>query len=79
MYKLKGASDTWDISRSNNINYSDLDPGKYVLKIKARNYSGQVSDESEVTFTIKTPFWKSKLAMVIYIVIIILIIYINAN
>ena len=79
MYKLKGASDTWDISRSNNINYSDLEPGKYVLKIKARNYSGQVSDESEVRFTIKPPFWKSKLAMVIYIGIIILIIYINAN
>ena len=75
MYKLEGVSDDWNISRSNNINYSDLDPGTYTLKVKARSYSGKVSDESSVTFTIKPPFWKSNLALLIYIIIIALVIY----
>ena len=60
MYKLEGVSDSWDISRSNNINYSDLAQGTYTLKIKARSYSGKVSDESAVKFIIKPPIWKSE-------------------
>ena len=75
MYKLEGVNDSWDISKSNNINYSDLDPGNYTLKIKARNYSGKVSDESTVKFTIKPPFWKSKVAILIYLIVIIIAIY----
>ncbi len=79
IYKLEGVSDSWDVSRSNTINYSDLAPGKYTLKIKARNYSGQLSDESSISFTINPPFWKSKLAIIIYILIIVFIIYITIN
>ena len=66
MYKLEGVSDSWDISRSNNINYSDLAPETYTLKIKARSYSGKVSAESAVKFIIKPPIWKSKVAILIY-------------
>ena len=79
MYKLEGVSDSWDISRSNNINYSDLAPGTYTLKIKARSYSGKVSDESVVKFTIKPPIWKSKAAILIYLIIIIIVIYRTIN
>lgn len=79
MYKLEGVSDSWDISRSNNINYSDLAPGTYTLKIKARSYSGKVSDESAVKFIIKPPIWKSKVAILIYLIIIIIVIYRTIN
>ncbi len=79
MYKLEGVSDSWDISRSNNINYSDLAPGTYTLKIKARSYSGKVSDESAVKFIIKPPIWKSKAAILIYLIIIIIVIYRTIN
>lgn len=79
MYKLEGVSDSWDISRSNNINYSYLAPGTYTLKIKARSYSGKVSDESVVKFTIKPPIWKSKAAILIYLIIIIIVIYRTIN
>ena len=75
MYKLEGVNDSWVISQSNNINYSHLDPGTYTLKIKARDYSGKVSDESTINFTIDTPFWKSKVALLIYFTIIIIVIY----
>ncbi len=79
MYKLEGVSDSWDISRSNNINYSDLAPGTYTLKIKARSYSGKVSDESSVKFIIKLPIWKSKAAILIYLIIITIVIYRTIN
>lgn len=79
MYKLEGVSDSWDISRSNNINYSDLAPGNYTLKIKARSYSGKVSDESAVKFIIKPPIWKSKAAILIYLIIITIVIYRTIN
>ena len=79
MYKLEGVSDSWDISRSNNINYSDLAPGTYTLKIKARSYSGKVSAESAVKFIIKPPIWKSKAAILIYLIIIIIVIYRTIN
>ena len=79
MYKLEGVSDSWDISRSNNINYSYLAPGTYTLKIKARIYSGKVSDESAVKFIIKLPIWKSKAAILIYLIIITIVIYRTIN
>ena len=79
MYKLEGVSDSWDISRSNNINYSDLAPGTYTLKIKARSYSGKVSDESAVKFIIKPLIWKSKAAILIYLIIITIVIYRTIN
>lgn len=79
MYKLEGVSDSWDISRSNNINYSDLAPGTYTLKIKARSYSGKVSDESAVKFIINLPIWKSKAAILIYLIIITIVIYRTIN
>lgn len=79
MYKLEGVSDSWDISRSNNINYSYLAPGTYTLKIKARSYSGKVGDESAVKFIIKLPIWKSKAAILIYLIIITIVIYRTIN
>lgn len=75
MYKIEGIDEDWDISQSNNINYIDLDPGTYTLKVKARSYNGEISDESSVTFTINPPFWKSKMALLIYLLVIMLIIY----
>ena len=77
IYKIEEASDYWDISKSNSINYTDLAPGTYTLKVKARSYSGQLSDESTVTFTINPPFWKSNIALLLYLIILIIIIYIT--
>ena len=79
MYKLVGLNDDWIVSKSNRINYSDLNAGNYILKVKARDHSGKVSDESVIKFTIKAPFWRSKLALLIYFLLIILIIYRNTT
>ena len=75
LYKLDNINDNFSVSKSNVINYSDLDPGTYTLTIKARSYSGQLSDESTVTFTIEPPFWRSNIALLLYLIIIIIIVY----
>lgn len=79
IYKLDGASDEWSILETNKINYSNLYPGKYEFKIKARNHNGITSDETSVKFTIKPPFWASKLAFMIYMIIIASLGYYNIN
>lgn len=79
LYKLEGANNDWSVLDANKINYSNLTPGKYTFKIKARNHNGILSDENSVSFVIKPPFWASGTAFLIYILIIISIVYYNIN
>ncbi len=72
IYKIEGATEHWNITESNNINYSNLYPGNYILKIKARSHTGAISEESSIKFSINPPIYKSKVAIALYILIIIL-------
>lgn len=78
-YKLDGSSDDWVLVNSNEVIFSNLEPGQYKFRIKCRNNSGKMSDENSVSFTIKQPIWKSNIAVIIYISIIIILIYNNSN
>lgn len=78
-YKLDGANSKWSFIDTNDINYSNLSPGKYTFRIKARGHNGVMSDESVVRFTIKPPFWLSKYAYLIYMILFILVIYLSIN
>ena len=78
-YILDGTSEHWRQVESNDINYSNLSPGKYTLRIKARSHNGNITDESKVTFTIDPPFYKSSIAFFIYFLLLILVIYSYTN
>lgn len=78
-YKMEGLNDKWILVNNNEAIYSDLDPGEYTFKIKARSQNGVMGKESSLTFTINPPFWKSQTAMVLYAIIIIIIIYRNTT
>lgn len=78
-YKLDGSNNEWSIIDSNEINYSNLSPGEYTFRIIARNYDGELSEESSVNFVIKPHILASKVARVIYIIIIIAIIIISIS
>jgi signal transduction histidine kinase/ligand-binding sensor domain-containing protein len=69
----------WNLSNNNSVEYSKLDPGEYTFKVVARNYNGSFSTQSSVNFTIKKPFWRSNLAVLCYILIALIIVYININ
>lgn len=74
-YKLNG--EEWDTTKNNSILFVNLNPGNYELKVKAKNQQGVMSEEHIVKFTIKPPFWKSKLAICTYLLLIALAIIKN--
>ncbi len=69
----------WNLSDTNNVIYSDLDPGNYTFRVVARNYDGSFSDESSVNFTIEKHFLKSNIALLLYILLGIFFFYRNRN
>ena len=57
-----------------------LPPGDYTFKIKARSHKCIVIDEDSLAkFKVTPPLYKSKIAIIFYIIIIILIIYFYIN
>ncbi len=78
-YMLEGVNKDWVQLESNHINNINLAPGDYVLKVKARNYNGIETSENKMHFKINKPFYASNTAYFIYFLLILLIIYLNAN
>ncbi|MBQ5695305.1 MAG: histidine kinase, partial [Clostridium sp.] len=59
------------------IEFANLDDGDYTLRIKAKTRHGVVGEENIIKFTIKPPFWKSSIAIYLYILLIILLVIQN--
>lgn len=78
-YRLNGLEDKWHLTNNNSLIFANLAPGDYDLEIKTITQHGIVSEVSSVNFTINAPFWRSKYAVVIYLVLIILAIYRYVN
>ena len=75
-YQLDGF-DEWNyIGNNRKATYTNLDPGKYLLKFKATNSDGIWSSESQpITITIHSPFWKTWWAYTIYTLAILIFSY----
>jgi ligand-binding sensor domain-containing protein/serine phosphatase RsbU (regulator of sigma subunit) len=60
-YKLVGFNDEWvDIGSQHSITFTNLDPGNYVLNIKAANNSGHWNETPlQLSITITPPFWRT--------------------
>ncbi len=78
-YKLKGLDDNWSMTNSNSLVFASLAPGDYTLQVKTITQHGVMSKESSIDFTINPPIWKSKYAIFIYCILIILSIYAYTN
>jgi signal transduction histidine kinase/ligand-binding sensor domain-containing protein len=88
-YKNKGMSvykyrledeennEKWNITNDTKVSYSNLEPGNYIFKVISDGYDGVENNEISVKFSINKPIWKSNIAKIIYISIILAIIYIN--
>ena len=74
-YILEGASSEWTEIQGNAVALTNLSPGKYKFKVKARDSNGTYSEVSEISFEISPPFYSSKYAILIYIIIVILIVF----
>ncbi len=60
-YLLQGLDKAWvDLGNRSEITFNSLQPGKYILRVKATNvYGNPVKTELAIPFTIKPPFWKT--------------------
>lgn len=67
-YKLEGFDTDWHpASTQRQATYTNLDPGDYVLRVKAANSDGLWNEQgSTLHFRIKPPPWRSSWAYVLY-------------
>jgi ligand-binding sensor domain-containing protein/signal transduction histidine kinase len=74
MYKLEGVDKEWVTTNSKRrfVSYTNLNPGKYLLRIKGTNSDGLWNPkETNLTVIISPPYWKKwwfKVLMLIFIV-----------
>lgn len=60
-YKLDGLYDDWvDVGNKYEANFTNLEPGTYVFRVRASTRDGKHTSESQpVTIVIATPWWQS--------------------
>ena len=75
---LEGIDKDWIyIGSQSNLDFKSLDSGKYTLKVRARDGHGELTKETSINIRVKSPIWKTPLAYIIYIsIILVLFIYI---
>lgn len=68
-YKLEGFNNDWINTNASqrSVTFTNLDQGDYIFRVKATNSDGVWSErEATLQITVLPPFWKSKLAFVLY-------------
>ena len=73
-YIREGIDSDWIyIDSKSSLDFKSLEPGKYILKLRARSSNGELTNETSINIRVKNPIWKTPLAYVIYIGIAIVI------
>lgn len=78
-YKLEGFNREWSYATSNRrfANYTNLNPGRYVFKLKATSTDGVWNDNTvQVFITIHPPWWKTNWAKLLYVVAAFCVLYV---
>ncbi|SDH17047.1 Signal transduction histidine kinase [Chitinophaga filiformis] len=73
-YKLKDFNEEWLTTdgKTRRITYTNINPGTYTLMLKAANEDGYWNEEGiSLKIRIKPPFWKTPLAYIIYMVLVV--------
>lgn len=79
-YMLEGFDKDWVYSgKRNYISYTNIEPGNYTFKVRARDKNGKISEVKEVALKIKKAWYNSTLAYFIYFIISASIIYFIIN
>ena len=79
-HQLAGAEDIWHEIHADNglgrINYTNLPPGNYILKVYVANGNKIWSDQcAQLAITITPPFYKTTAAIALYVILMILCVY----
>lgn len=65
-YQLQGLENYWSYTKNTEVSYSNLQPGNYSFVVKAMNQSGSWSAPVTYTFTIKSPWYQTLPAYILY-------------
>lgn len=57
--------------RENKRHFTKLPAGNYVFKVWGKDYAGNISSASDITFTVKPAFWRTWWAYLLYILFLI--------
>lgn len=76
-YKLDGVDQSWIYTKENKTaSYANMNSGKYIFRVKGTNNDGVWSnDERTLEIEILPPWWKTGIAYIIYVLVIILLSY----
>lgn len=76
-YKLEGFDNDWNyVHKTRVANYTNIDPGEYIFKVKADNndkFSNNVV--SSIKIVVSPPFWRTNFAYFVYAALFCLLIY----
>ncbi|MGV3588916.1 MAG: hybrid sensor histidine kinase/response regulator transcription factor [Adhaeribacter sp.] len=78
VYLLEGFNDKWLAadSKLRKVTFTNLDPGTYVLRVKAANNDGLWNEEGiQLKITILPPFWQTKPAIAAYVCLALLLLW----
>ncbi|WP_447642570.1 MULTISPECIES: two-component regulator propeller domain-containing protein [Chitinophagaceae] len=76
-YRLENFDDKWVYIKSNRSAYfTGIPPGEYIFRVRSTNNSGVwQANERVLKITILPPFWKTKTAYCIYVLLLLLVVY----
>ena len=75
-YFLEGFDNQWsDWSKKTEKDYTNLSPGTYTFKVKARSHQDNQSVADTYTITIKAPWYQTIWAFIIYMLVIVYLLY----
>lgn len=76
MYLLEGFSQDWaNTNGQNTITYTNLNPGKYTLIIKAKNEELYKVPETRIGITVLPPFYKTMYAYMLYLIFAVTVLF----
>lgn len=79
IYKMDGLDDKWtNIGTQRTVSFINLPPGKYTFRVKASNNDGVWNEQGDaIQIIVHPPLWKSPMAYVAYLILIIALLYAN--
>lgn len=79
-YMIEGIDSDWIyVDNRNSLEIKYLDPGKYTLKLRARDVYGYLTEETHMNIKVNPPIWKTPLAYFIYTILAIAVLYYILN
>ncbi|MBK0381256.1 ligand-binding sensor domain-containing protein [Mucilaginibacter segetis] len=77
-YYLDGYSRQWsDWTAQSQKEFTNLNQGTYIFKVRAKINDESISDITSLTFTVQPPWYTSKVAIIIYVLLVIAVYYVG--